>query len=424
MKPQRKVLTLFEKTEIIKHLESGMSVTCASKKYKIAKSTVCALKKNKTNILNVAAKCVGSTHKRKTLKRSEMPILEKKLYRWFCNLRRKNIRVNTFMIKKKAKAMHEELKEKMNFTASDGWLQNFKKRFGIRFLKICGEELSSTPESVDQFKNELSLTLKTLGLTEHQIYNAAETGLFWKLLPNKTLVTCNEKRAPGRKVEKPRITFLACTNATGEHKIKPLVIGKARNPRCFKNYTLPVDYDYSKSAWMTAAIFSNWFHNSFVPQVRRFLEQRKLPAKAILILDNVPSHPPVEDLKTNDGNIVTIYMPPNVTPMCQNVIQLTKLFYRSNLLSLVVSRNSNQIAKSIKELNLKDAVINLSLAWDKVEPDVIKKCWENILIPPENDSDSKEDVPLEALREGYKSAAVEECMEDTGTSLNEIQPKV
>jgi hypothetical protein len=47
MKPQRKVLTLFEKTEIIKHLESGMSVTCASKKYKIAKSTVCALKKIK-----------------------------------------------------------------------------------------------------------------------------------------------------------------------------------------------------------------------------------------------------------------------------------------------------------------------------------------------------------------------------------------
>jgi hypothetical protein len=117
-------------------------------------------------------------------------------------------------------------------------------------------------------------------------------------------------------------------------------------------------------------------------------------------------------------------MPPNVTPMCQNVIQLTKLFYRSNLLSLVVSRNSNQIAKSIKELNLKDAVINLSLAWDKVEPDVIKKCWENILIPAENDSDSKEDIPLEVLREGYKSAAVEECMEDTGTSLNEIQAKV
>jgi hypothetical protein len=47
-----------------------------------------------------------------------------------------------------------------------------------------------------------------------------------------------EKTAPGRKTEKQRITFLACTNSIGNHKVKPLVIGKAKTPRAFKN--LPV----------------------------------------------------------------------------------------------------------------------------------------------------------------------------------------
>ncbi|KAK9873522.1 hypothetical protein WA026_022934 [Henosepilachna vigintioctopunctata] len=42
-----------------------------------------------------------------------------------------------------------------NFNASDGWLQRFKTRFGIRFLKITGEKLSSQPELVDPFKQSL-----------------------------------------------------------------------------------------------------------------------------------------------------------------------------------------------------------------------------------------------------------------------------
>ena len=134
-------------------------------------------------------------------------------------------------------------------------------------MKISGEKLSTNPELVTPFQESLESSKNDLHLTNDQIYNADETGLFWKLLPQKTLVTSDEKTVPGRKAEKARLTFLACTNATGEHKVRPLVLGKAKNPTCFKNFTLPVDYDYSKNAWMTSAIFENWFHKSFVPQV-------------------------------------------------------------------------------------------------------------------------------------------------------------
>lgn len=263
---KRKVLTLSDKSDIIRSLESGVCVTTLSKKYGVAKSTICAIKKNKVNILKITSQAAGKL-KRKTLKQGEMPRMEKKLYKWFCKQRFKNLPVTSELLKAKAKSLHEEMKEKEKFSASDGWLQNFKRRFGIRFLKISGEKLSTNPELVEPFKQNLRSIIERLNLVNEQIYNADESGLFWRLLPGKTLVRSDEKTAPGRKAEKARLTFLACTNATGEHKIRPLVIGKAKNPRCFKNFTLPVDYDFSRNAWMTATIFENWFHRTFVPEV-------------------------------------------------------------------------------------------------------------------------------------------------------------
>lgn len=269
---KRKVLTLSEKSDIIKSLENGVSVTYLARKYDIAKSTVCGIKKNKANILSLTVRCAGKI-KRKTLKSGENPRMEEKLYKWFCKQRSKNLPVTSELLKVKAKSLNAVLNETQRFSASDGWLQKFKRRFGIRFLKISGEKLSSNPELVAPFQQNLRSIINNLGLTNDQIYNADETGLFWKLLPEKTLVLNHEKTAPGRKAEKARLTFLACTNATGDHKVRPLVLGKAKNPRCFKNFALPVDYDYSKNAWMTSAIFENWFHKSFVPQVSQQKQQ-------------------------------------------------------------------------------------------------------------------------------------------------------
>lgn len=60
-------------------------------------------------------------------------------------------------------------------------------------------------------------------LTLSQIFNCDETGLYWKLLPNKTLVAAHEKEAKGYKMPKDRVTLMACANATGSIKL-PLVL--------------------------------------------------------------------------------------------------------------------------------------------------------------------------------------------------------
>ncbi|XP_055919296.1 jerky protein homolog-like [Eupeodes corollae] len=234
------------------------------------------------------------------------------------------------------------------------------------------------------------------------IYYADESGLYWKLLPGKTYVSWAEKTVPGRKAEKQRITFMACTNASGRHKVKPLVIGKAKNPRPFRNVCLPVHYRHSKSAWMTGAIFKDWFHNLFVPEVQNFLKNNDLPLKALLILDNAPSHPPENQLQTSDGCITVIYMPPTVTPliqpMDQNVIRLTKLFYRKSLLLSIIAAEKENICEAVKEITIKDAVFNLRSAWDSLDGAVIAKCWKNIFESNEH-FDEEDDIPLSVLRQ-------------------------
>lgn len=128
--------------------------------------------------------------------------MEKKLYRWFLKQRDKHLPISGESLKIKAKDIYYRVLGNENFTASDGWLQRFKRRYGIRWLKIADEKLSAKSELVEPFIQRLRDTIEKNNLTSYQLYNADEKGLFWKLLPDKTYVTHKEKMAPGKKSEK------------------------------------------------------------------------------------------------------------------------------------------------------------------------------------------------------------------------------
>ena len=153
------------------------------------------------------------------------------------------------------------------------------------------------------------------GLTAEQIYNADETGLLWKCLPDRTLVSCREKSAPGFKKSKDCLTVLGCTNATGTHKLKPVMIGKFAKPRCFKNVNmdaLPVIYKSQRNAWMNSEIFAEWFKKDFVPAAKRHQRAQNICSpKALLLIDNCSAHP--QELKTRDGSVTCMLLPPNTS---------------------------------------------------------------------------------------------------------------
>lgn len=305
------------------------------------------------------------------------------------------------IICEKAKSFHRQLlPQNEDFKASSGWLQKFKDRYGIRQLNICGESLSSNAEAVEPFKAKIIQKINELDLQLDQIYNADESGLFWRMLPHKTLAHGGEKSAPGRKSSKERITFMPCANASGSHKMKLFVIGKANKPRAFTNSVLPVSYKGQRKGWMTKDIFREVFHSEFVPSVRENLKKLNLPQKAILILDNAPGHP--DDLVSDDKQITVMYMPPNCTPlmqpMDQHVIQAVKLYYRKKLLKKIVD-SETAIITSLKNINLKDVVYSLAEAWHRVSNELIRKSWKRLLPQLEaTASDDEEDtIPLSLL---------------------------
>ena len=80
--------------------------------------------------------------------------------------------------------------------------------------------------------------------SDDDIFHADETGLFYKLTPEKTL-KFRGKKCVGGKLSKERITVMVAANMNGTIKKKLLIIGKS------KNY---IDYDKKQKAWMTSDI--------------------------------------------------------------------------------------------------------------------------------------------------------------------------
>ena len=81
------------------------------------------------------------------------------------------------------------------------------------------------------------------GYSPRQVYNADESGLFWKKMPSRTFVSQKENKAAGFKVLKDRLTLLFAGNAYGDVKLKPMLVCRSNNPRPLKNYdkeALPV----------------------------------------------------------------------------------------------------------------------------------------------------------------------------------------
>lgn len=251
--------------------------------------------------------------------------------------------------------------------------------------KFPGEKLSADVTAASEFSGKFLEIIKNQGLRPEQVYNMDETGVNYKMLPKKTFVATHEKSAPGFKLNKERITVALCTNAAGTHKIPLLVIGKSVKPRAFKHLnlsTLPVYYRAQKSAWMDAYLFKEWFITEFVPKVKNYLKSQKLPIKAILVLDNAPTHPGELDC---EEDIKLVFLPPNVTsliqPMDQGVIQSMKRRYRRKFLSEILERTEHAetgLISALKTINIKDVIYMLAAAFDGMPHTTFVKSWRKL----------------------------------------------
>ncbi|XP_054729226.1 jerky protein homolog-like [Anastrepha obliqua] len=243
------------------------------------------------------------------------------------------------------------------------------------------------------FVEDLNEYIKNEQLTTEQIYNADETGLFWKCLPQNSLASGDEYSIEGYKESKERITALLCANAAGTHKF----------------------YKSNKRAWVTQELFLEWFNNNFVPEVREHLQRIGLEknCKVLLLLDNCPAHPDVNAMISD--NVTVKYLPPNCTsliqPMDQGAIRSFKCQYRKFIVQKLVDSNSRH--EFVKSLNIKSALWTAATSWDSVTPRVLNKVWNNLLSQDdENDSTFSIEIQSDVLiPPGFTADAISKWME-------------
>lgn len=155
------------------------------------------------------------------------------------------------------------------FKASNGWFEKFKKRLAINIRKISGEASAVDEEKLKEWQTTV-LPAILAEYSPENTFNLDETGLFYELLPSKTLefkskfwfknlyIAITESPIAGLKDSYKRCTLVPVVNESGTEK-KLLAIGSAKNPRCFRSdQPIPVDYAASPNAWMTAEIFADF----------------------------------------------------------------------------------------------------------------------------------------------------------------------
>lgn len=98
-----------------------------------------------------------------------------------------------------------------------------------------GEAGSTDKKEAEKFSVDFQKFLNNEGYLPQQVFSADETGLFWIKLPNRTFINKEEKKLAGHKPMKDRLTLLFAANATGNLKIKPLLVYHSENLRVLKH---------------------------------------------------------------------------------------------------------------------------------------------------------------------------------------------
>jgi hypothetical protein len=156
---------------------------------------------------------------------------------------------------------------------------------------------------------------------------------------------------------------------SGSEKLKLLIIGKSKNPCCFKNIkSLDVDYESNKKAWVTSEIYEKLL----LKLDKLFAAQRR---NILLFVDNYPAHPPA--IQHGLKNIKLVHFPPNMTsilqPMDQGIIQNLKHYYRKRVVKKCLTDMEQNVPTNV---TLLDAIRDLSKTWTlNVKEQTIVNCF-------------------------------------------------
>ncbi|KAJ8893484.1 hypothetical protein PR048_006082 [Dryococelus australis] len=260
--------------------------------------------------------------------------LEENLLEWFHQMREGNIPVSGPVIKQKADYFALQLQVD-DFKCSNGWLQRFTQRNNLVYKTVCGESAAVYKDAAVSRLDSVQPVVSKYAPCD--IFNMEETG--FSPPPNKPFITFRGENCHNCKHSKARITVLLCCNQDGSMKLRPLVVGKSKNPRVSITFYCPVIIANENAGKMAT-----------------------LNTNVVLLLDCCAAHT-AHGLQLN--NVTLMFLPANTTsimqPLDQGIIHTVKRLYRSRLANLN-SRNVLSQSGSAEE-----EILDLEEGWEELK---------------------------------------------------------
>uniref|UniRef100_H3ABS0 HTH CENPB-type domain-containing protein n=1 Tax=Latimeria chalumnae TaxID=7897 RepID=H3ABS0_LATCH len=359
-KGKRKTLFADEKRHLLESYDSlpKTSQRDAAQKLGIPQPTLSKILKDRESIKQ-------NEGDRKRMRSGKTPKVKVAL-KWIRNARERNAPLSGPLVMQKAEELAVALGV-IDFKASTGWFE-FKNERGLFLGKCMEKPKTQTLGHVTSEWLENEWIEMRHDFAEEDIWNADESGIYFRALPDGTLTFKSDNKKGGKK-SKERITALFICSMAG--KKKDLFIIGSQNPRCFKNVRhLPVRYAANASAWMTGYLFGEWLKDW-----DRKLGQEK--RKILLLVDNCTAH------VTKD--VALRFLPKNTTsilqPCDQGIIRTAKAYFRKQMARTVLhhidDENNKATAVEIaRKISLLDAILMLANAWSDVDASTIRNCWK------------------------------------------------
>uniref|UniRef100_A0A3Q0T0S5 HTH CENPB-type domain-containing protein n=1 Tax=Amphilophus citrinellus TaxID=61819 RepID=A0A3Q0T0S5_AMPCI len=238
---KKRMMSVELKQAIIEKHEQGMRVIELARLYDRSTLTICTILKQKDTIKS--ARLAKGTRILSQLRSTVHEEMEKLLLVWIKEKELAGDTLTETIISKKARVIYSNLKKKEPSTSTGGE-EEFKASHGWFDVKAA-----------DEFITRFADLIKEGSYIPQQVFNCNETGLFWKKMPHRTFITAEETKMPGHKPMKDRLTLALCTNASGDCKVKPLLVYHSENPRTFKTHKilkekLQVMWHANAKAWL------------------------------------------------------------------------------------------------------------------------------------------------------------------------------
>ena len=366
-------LSLSQKLEIVQLSLEKVSQTHLAQKFGCSQSTISKILRQKDEIRQDATENKVKDRKRKRGGKDDD--VEKALYTWFTDARIRNTLIMTAILEEKTRQFAAGL-DKPNFQVTTGWLCWWMAQYGIKYKRAHGEKNDDDIESAEVWASTVLCDLLR-DFEPQNIYNANETGIYYRTLPDGTLTFSTDHLSDNKKV-KDRIRALVTVNMDGSDKRPLLIVGKSWQPRWFRGVQqLPLPYSNNKNAWMTGDLFRTWLADfeQDMAKKNRFI---------VVVVDHCAAYP--KDSADNLPHIKLVFLPPNVTSVIQpcdmGIIRNLKANYRRKIVSRIVtcidSSSTVTVSSLVKSITLLDSMHMLKVASQDVKESSIVNCFSKV----------------------------------------------